>query len=332
MSYVLCLSTVYTPTSTFYTTPAMTIDNLLTLGLGDLVRAHKMSGLYFNYLRSALDFTLKNSSLKDLPKQVLLPAFICPVVPEVFRRNGYKITFADANLDTFNMDLKDAHKFPITLVCHTFGARSEMPNDTVVLEDCAHFVSKQREGDFAFYSLGKQMPNIRGGLVDTDENLDEPYEHLLSDRYSWKEIFLKIGGPQRALINSVRASKDLPECEIEKWNVLKASWLTFGFNESKNHEVYGQLVGQFEKLGLAEKFTMQKMPEGSCPFNFSIRLLDDDPNKRDEILLKLRKQSVFGDRLWYNAAGGMPNADLLSRTVINLPLHPQVLIKLKNVL
>ncbi len=286
-----------------------------------------MEGLYFNYLRSGLDFYLKQIKGK---RRVLLPAFICPVVPEVFRRNGFEIEFADADLGTFNMDLGRASDFPLVLVCHTFGARCEVPDNAI--EDCAHFLSKEREGKAAFYSMSKQLPNIRGGYIETDEELDN--SHLLCDRYSFFEILIKLAGPQRALINFLRSKKGLPECELDTdWDVRKASWLVFGHDPSENLRIWEQLKGHFEKLGLREFFAMQEMPEGSVPFNFSVRLKEDSSRRRDEILLALRRKGVFGDRLWYNAdTSDLPNATLLSRTVINLPLHPQSCVKLGTVL
>jgi len=305
----------------------------------DLIKASRMSGLYFNYLRSGLDFVLKQSSLKDLEnKKVLVPAFICPIVPEVFRRNGFRIKYADADLSTFNMDISDMQGAAVALVCHTFGARCDIPEieGVTVIEDCAHFLSKKREGDFILYSLSKQLPNIRGGYIDTYEDLSAAYEHLLKDRYGFTDVLLKLGGPYRHILNYLRTKKGLSECSSaseEKWDVKKASWLIFGHDPERNFEIHEQLCDHFDKLGLGKHFVKQEMPAESIPYNFSLRLRDDNPKKRDEILIKLRRKGVFGDRLWYNAATqGLPNATLLSRTVINLPLHPQVCVKLGTVL
>ncbi len=313
----------------------MYIDNLHTLRLTDFIKGARMSGLYFNYLRSGLDFVLKQSSLKDLKnKKVLVPAFICPIVPEVFRRNGFEIKYADAELSTFNMDLSDLQGASVVLVCHTFGAKCDIPEGVTVIEDCAHCLSKKREGDFILYSLSKQLPNPRGGYIDTYEDLSAAYEHLSRDHYSLSDILLKLGGPYRHFLNYLRTKKGLPESSPacnEQWKVKKASWLTFGHDPDRNIEIHEQLCGHFKELELGKHFIKQEMPAGSVPYNFSVRLRDDNPKKRDEILLELRRKGVFGDRLWYNAAThGRPNATLLSRTVINLPLHPQVLVKLSH--
>ncbi|OIP80756.1 hypothetical protein COW94_02680 [Candidatus Peregrinibacteria bacterium CG22_combo_CG10-13_8_21_14_all_44_10] len=313
----------------------MYIDNLHTLVPADFLKASRLSGLYFNYLRSGLDFVLKQSSLKDLEnKKVLVPAFICPIIPEVFKRNGFDIKYADADLATFNMDLSDLKGSSVVLVCHTFGAKCDIPEGVTVIEDCAHFLSKKREGDFILYSLSKQLPNVRGGYIDTYEDLSAAYEHLPRDRYGLADIIVKLGWPCRNVLNYLRTKKRLNECEpasSEKWDVKKASWLVFGHDPDRNSEIYDQLCEHFDNLNLGKDFIKQELPAGSVPYNFSLRLRDNDPMRRDDILLRLRRKGVFGDRLWYNAdTRGLPNATLLARTVINLPLHPQVLVKFSH--
>lgn len=288
----------------------------------------------FNYLRSGLDFILKHSSLAYIkPKRILVPAFICPIIPEVIRRNGFEVKFADADLESFNIKIRDAdlEEVGAVFVCHTFGARCEIPSCKVpVIEDCAHFLSKKREGDFALYSMYKQVPNVRGGYVDCDEDLNSAYEHLFTDRIGVRDLptfLLRKSGPHQPILNFVRSLKGLPVCDsVEEFNVLKASGFTKKmfegkvFDPEKNIDIYN-------KMKLEKFFKMQYMPEGSAPFNFSIRV---DEN-RDEILLKLRRKKIFADRMWYNAdTGGCLNAEILARTIINLPLNLKSLTELKN--
>lgn len=311
----------------------MYIDNLQTTGVKDVFNRCRVK-YSFNYLRAGLEFLLKQSSLAKIsPKRIAVPAFICPIVPEVIRRCGFDVKLVDTDLRTFNMKIANFNDVGAVLICHTFGARRHVPEDIPVIEDCAHFFGKKLEGDFGLYSLSKQLPNVRGGYVVTKEKL--PYEHLGEDRVSLLEVFMKISGPHRSAFNFLRSFTGLPKaCPVseEKWDILKASKIFTRDFESKQ-EVYEQLCGHFEKLELEEFFTKQEMPEGSQPFNFSLRLKEDNEVKRDKILLKLRRKGVFGDRLWYNAeTNDLPNASLLARTVINLPLHPQVLVKLKHVL
>lgn len=309
----------------------MYIDNLLTLRLMDSFRKASVPEYSFNYIRSGLEFILKQSSLKKA-KRILCPAFICPVVPETIRKCGMEVRTVDADLKTWNMDVNNLPDADAALVCHTFGARCNIPEKMPIIEDCAHFFDKKLEGDFGLYSLSKQLPNLRGGYVVTEEDLSGAYDHLDRDRLDFG-VFVKIGGPHRRVLNFLRSKKRLPECQSDEgWNILKAPRI-FSMNFDRKTQVYKQLKGHFEKLELGEHFLLQHMPKDSVPFNFSIRLKEDSAARRDEILLKLRRKGVFGDRLWYNAdTSGHSNASLLARTVVNLPLHPQVLVKLKHVI
>ena len=274
---------------------------------------------------------MKESSLARLEnKKILVPAFICPIVPEVIRRCGFEPAKVDADLETFNVKIS-GEAAGAALVCHTFGARCDIPDGMPVIEDCANFYEKELEGDFGLFSLWKQLPNVRGGYIQTSEDLC--IDHLGQDRLSLFEIFMKISGPHRMIFNFLRSKRELPKsCDVssEKWDILKAPRIfTKDFKAKK--DVYDRLCRDFDDLGLEEFFIKQKMPKNSQPFNFSLRVKEE--GKRDELLLALRRKGVFGDRLWYNAeTEGCPNASLLAKTVINLPLHSEVLPKLKNVL
>ena len=91
-------------------------------------------------------------------------------------------------------------------------------------------------------------------------------------------------------------------------------------------EVAGrQKVADWYLERMDEKFVIpQKVGKGAEPsyFRFNLRLKPELAERRDEILLKLRRQGVFADRLWFNApAKGFPNAELLAKSVINLPIR-----------
>ncbi|MBT4594648.1 hypothetical protein HOD08_02100, partial [bacterium] len=90
-------------------------------------------------------------------------------------------------------------------------------------------------------------------------------------------------------------------------------------------EVEGrQKVTKWYLEKMDEKFVIpQQGPKGAEPsyFRFNLRLKPELASKRDEVLLKLRRKGVFADRLWSNApAKGFPNAELLAKSVINLPI------------
>ena len=66
-------------------------------------------------------------------------------------------------------------------------------------------------------------------------------------------------------------------------------------------------------------------------FNFSVRLLPEFARIRDALLIALRRKGIFGDRLWHDSPvvlntfhdyleDNCPNARLLAKSVINLPI------------
>ncbi len=335
----------------------MYIDNLPTFRLSDLPRAllQKRYAYDFNLLRSGLDFLLKHSRLSEIKKRrILVPAFICPTVPEVVKQNGFSVKFADCDMETFNLKIMpdDLDDVGAILLCHTFGARKMLPKikngKVLIIEDCAHFLTKELEGDYGLYSMYKQLPNLRGGfVVAKNEDLLSAYGSIKQEKFSFgdfRDYIIRLRGAERGILNFLRARKGLPISDFddeERIDVAKAPKIISGFYEvvksrfdpDKNSRIYYQLKEQFLKKGFCEYFYMQEMPEGSVPCNFSIRLRRDDFFARDMILLNLRRAGVFADRLWYNAeTHGRPHASILTRTVINLPLHPQVLNKLANVI
>lgn len=334
----------------------MYIDNLLTFRLADLSRAilRKRYGYDFNLLRSGLDFLLKHSRLSEIKKRrILVPAFICPTVPEVVKQNGFSVKFADCDLETFNMKIMsdDLDDVGAILICHTFGAKKSLPKikngKVLIIEDCAHFLTKELEGDYGLYSMYKQLPNLRGGFIVTkNEDLLSAYKAIRQEKFSlkdYRDYLIRLRG-ERGVLNFFRARKSVPMSDFddeERIDVARASGIISGlyevtrnrFDPEKNLRIYYELKEYFLKKGFCEYFYMQEMPEGSVPCNFSIRLRRDDFATRDSILLRLRRSGIFADRLWYNAeTHGCPHASILTRTVINLPLHPRVLNKLANVI
>lgn len=328
---------------------SMYIDNLPTIRWRDFLKAFFLGiaepEYSFNHLRSGLEFVLKQSSLNKA-KKIMVPAFICPIVPEVIRRCGMEVLMADADLKTWNAKVPIETSADAVLICHTFGARMKIPHNKPVIEDCAHDITKKTEGDFGLYSMQKQFGNFGGGYVMTEEDLETAHEHLedpMTTPMDYLRIMMKLPGPHKMILNFLRSMKGLPHCqpvEKEHWNIMEASSIcqklykfAFGhFDPEKNQRIHTQLEGHFHNLGLEKIFHMQHMPAKSVPFNFSVRLREDDERKRDDILMKLRRKGVFADRLWYNAdTSGLPNASLLARTVINLPLHPQSVVRLSYV-
>lgn len=130
--------------------------------------------------------TLKKLSPK---KTVIIPAFICPLIPLAIKRSGLNIKVCDTNGFNFDYDL---HKLKIIckedtdilaiLAVHLGGIPIEMDAlreitqtcDALIIEDCAQSLGAQYHGkkpgalgDFSFFSLcrGKGLTIYEGGIA-----------------------------------------------------------------------------------------------------------------------------------------------------------------------
>lgn len=138
-------------------------------------------------------FYLILESLKELsPKQtVIIPSFICPLVPLAIYRAGLKVEVCDIAEDNFNFNAQQlrelcAHNNDILAIVavHLGGIPIDVdavkqaaePHHIFIIEDCAQSlgaVYKGRKtgtlGEFAFYSLcrGKGLTIYEGGVLVT---------------------------------------------------------------------------------------------------------------------------------------------------------------------
>jgi len=149
-------------------------------------------------------------SLKELSvkKTVVIPAFVCPLVPLAIKRAGLKIKPCDTNPDNFDFDIdklrgicsKDKDVLAI-LAVHLAGVPLELKsikeiagkNNIFIVEDCAQSLGAEYQGsktgsigEFSFFSLcrGKGLTIYEGGLAITNK---AEYAQLLKN--TSKRIF-----------------------------------------------------------------------------------------------------------------------------------------------
>ena len=130
--------------------------------------------------------TLKKLSDK---KTVIIPAFICPLIPLAIKKAGLKIKVCDTNAFNFNFDTvklknicKESDDLLAILAVHLgglpidFEALKEIAQTQAafIIEDCAQSLGAQYHakktgslGDFSFFSLcrGKGLSIYEGGLA-----------------------------------------------------------------------------------------------------------------------------------------------------------------------
>jgi len=151
------------------------------------------SGALLTYSGTAA-FYLILESLKKLSgkKTVIIPAFICPLLPLAIKRAGLKIKTCDTNAFNFDFDTEKLQRICeenndilAILAVHLgglpvdFGALKEIAQtkNAFIIEDCAQSLGAQYHGkktgvlgDFSFFSLcrGKGLSIYEGGLAITN--------------------------------------------------------------------------------------------------------------------------------------------------------------------
>jgi len=130
--------------------------------------------------------TLKKISSK---KTVIIPSFICPLVPLAITRAGLKILVCDIEKDSFNFQKKDLNELCLKnndILCivalHLGGipvdfesiSKIAKEKEIFIVEDCAQSLGATYQdkltgslGDFAFFSLcrGKGLTIYEGGVI-----------------------------------------------------------------------------------------------------------------------------------------------------------------------
>jgi dTDP-4-amino-4,6-dideoxygalactose transaminase len=130
-------------------------------------------------------------SLKKLSskKTVLIPSFICPLIPLAIKRAGLKVLICDINKDDFNFEINRFKELcsrnndiVAVVAAHLAGIPLNLEaiqnitreNGIFVIEDCAQSLGAAYQGkktgtfgDFAFFSLcrGKGLTIYEGGVI-----------------------------------------------------------------------------------------------------------------------------------------------------------------------
>jgi dTDP-4-amino-4,6-dideoxygalactose transaminase len=153
-------------------------------------------------------------SLKSLShkKTIIIPSFICPLVPLAINRAGLKVEVCDINKDNFNFDTPQlqelcsqsadilaivaVHLGGIPLDFETLRQIAEK-NKIFIIEDCAQSLGAMYKGnrvgalgDFSFFSLcrGKGLTIYEGGALvakkaEYTENINSAIGRLVKDDY-----------------------------------------------------------------------------------------------------------------------------------------------------
>ncbi|MDO8661817.1 MAG: DegT/DnrJ/EryC1/StrS aminotransferase family protein [Candidatus Omnitrophota bacterium] len=144
--------------------------------------------------------SLKSLSLK---KNVIIPSFICPLIPLAIQRAGLKVLVCDINQDDFNFQINQLvemcsnnNDILAIVAVHLAGIPLDFQaiqkitreNKIFIIEDCAQSLGAQYQGkktgsfgDFAFYSLcrGKGLTIYEGGVITSKAEFAPAIESVI---------------------------------------------------------------------------------------------------------------------------------------------------------
>lgn len=305
--------------------------------------------------RSAFKIIIEKLNLQN--SEVLVPAYICDIFYPILRNYNIKPIFLDIDLKTFQIKTEEIKRkiTPQTkaiLVCHTYGLpvdieeiKSIYGNQIFIIEDCAHsFGARGRRdytgnfGDASFFSLYKQFPNLRGGLLvcpkDWKVSLSKTsfsfrdFISFLNCFSSFAFLFKKWGG--FIAPRMIRKEKALELSQINKVSLnLFSCFLTdFEKNLGKRVELALFFQEELKRLG----FKVQKSENNV--FCYLSALVPQNLN-RDQLVKKLKKCGVFCTRIWHTPIilnlmaqkeynlnlNEFPNTVEAAQRIINFPLQ-----------
>jgi dTDP-4-amino-4,6-dideoxygalactose transaminase len=292
--------------------------------------------------RSAFKIIIEKLNLQN--SEILLPAYLCDIFDPILKKYNIEPVFLDIDPKTFHIKTDDIAKkiTPNTkaiLVCHTYGLpadiqkiREIVDKNIFIIEDCAHSfgAGTGNFGDVAFFSLYKQFPTLRGGMLvcPKDWKVSLPktsfnfrdFISLLNCFPLFAFFFKKFG---KNLAPRMIRKEKLPEpAEINRFSLKLFSAFLKDFEKSLPHRKRLALFFQEElkKLG----FEVQEGRNNVFCY-LSVLVPKSLEKKRDVVVQKLRKYRVFCTRIWHTPITlnqeEFPNTLEATKRIINFPLQ-----------
>jgi len=306
--------------------------------------------------RSAFKIIIEQLNLEN--SQIIFPAFICDIFYPILKRYNIKPVFLDIDLDTFNIDPqkvldKVGSKTKAVLVSHTFGLPADIDSllkkrKLIVIEDGAHALRAKYKGKFvgnygraAFFSLYKQFPTFRGGLLvcpkDWEVKLGETrfgFRDFISflNSFSLFAFLFKKFTPQKIAETMTRKEKEVEPAGL---NSLSLSFFSNFF--SKHQRSIGNRTNlalffqhELKKLG----FLVQESKDNVFCY-LSALIPKGLARKRDKLVGFLQKEGIFCTRIWHTPIilnkevqktykinlADFPNTVEAATRIINFPLQ-----------
>ena len=279
-------------------------------------------------------FRLIVEELKLQNSQMLVPAFICDVFYDIFKKYNITPIFLDIDKKTFNIAPEEIEK-KITsqtksiLICHTYGLPANLENviglanhnNLLVIEDCAHSfgapyqslrdVTGQAKypkiytgnfGNAAFFSIYKLFPTLRGGMavlkMSNSKCQMSKTNFSLRDFVSLLNCFSFFSFLFKKFAGEIAPKYIRKEKLKEIGSLNRISQNIFSW-QSKNLE---ETLEKRRKIALFFQTELKKMgfetqiSENNI-FTFLSVLVPENID-RDKFILRLREKGVFALRIW----------------------------------
>ena len=300
--------------------------------------------------RSAFKVIVEKLNLQN--SEILMPAYICEIFYPILKNYNIKPIFLDINPNTFHIKTEEIEKkiTPQTksiLICHTYGlpfnvetirtSNNSNISNLIIIEDCAHSFGANtgNRGGAAFFSLYKQFPTLRGGMVvcPKDWEIILPktsfgFRDFISflNCFPFFALFFKRFGRNIAP-RMVRHEKMQGPAGINKVSLFLFSRSLDSFEKSLENRKKLALIfqGELKKLG----FEVQEA-RGNVFCYLSALVPEGFKEKRDDIVQKLRKYGVFCNRIWHTPV--ILNKDAQKEYQIDLKEFPNTLEAAKRII
>jgi dTDP-4-amino-4,6-dideoxygalactose transaminase len=311
--------------------------------------------------RTAFRLIIEKLNLQN--SQILFPAFICDIFYPILKEFNIQPVFLDIDLKTFHPKIEEIKKkiSPQTraiLICHTFGLpvdikeivfqlrRSDI-EPPLIIEDYAQAFGAQKNGKFvgnfgdvSIFSLYKQLPSLRGGMLVCPENwqLDLPktsfnfrdFISLLNCFPFFAFLFKKFGS--KIAPKMIRGEKFSQPSQINRVSLNLFSYFLKNFEKDLKNRIEVALFFQKE----LKNFGFEVQEEKDNVFCYLSALIPKKlKNKRDRLVKELRRQRIFCTRIWHTPIilnkvaqkeykinlDEFPNTVEAAKRIINFPLQ-----------
>lgn len=295
-------------------------------------------------------FNLQNS-------EIIFPAYLCDIFYPLIKQYSIKPIFLDMDLETFHLKA-DEIKEKITpntkaiLICHTYGLPLDitklknvifnLPKRLLIIEDCAHSLGAKFNqvwignfGDVSFFSLYKQFPAFRGGMLVCPKDWQLSLARTFFSFRDWLSFlncfpvfayfFKKIGGKVAPKIIRKEKLSGLARINRVSLNLFAGFFEDFEKNLEKRKELALFFQKELNSLG----FEVQES-ENNVFCHFSALVPKNLEEKRDEIVKKLRGKGVFCTRIWHTPI--ILNEEFKREYRINLTEFPNTIEAAKRII